>query len=241
MAKVKNIGLIGCGNFGEFILPYLIRHAPLYALVNVYDKKTKPGIWYSADIKYAASSDLVVLSVPSMSLESILIEIKDYVRKDAIVVDVCSVKMKPCKLMEKYLPETAEIIGTHPLFGPQSAKDGIRGLKMVLCPIRTNRINEISSFLETSFGLDVIVTSPEDHDRQMAYVRGLTHLIGMALGKMNLPLTGLTTETYEHLMSIINVVGHDSPELFYSIQKENPYSKEISDKFLKTISKLSKR
>lgn len=234
---MKTIGLIGCGNFGEFILPYLKK----YGLVNVYDLKTKPGIWYAANIKYAASCDLVILSVPSQNLEELLIKTKDYIKKDAIVVDVCSVKVNPCKLLEKYLPGNVEIIGTHPLFGPQSGKNGIQGLKIVLCPIRTNRINDISSFLKSSFDLDVIITSPEDHDRQMAYVQGLTHLIGMALGEMNLPLTGLTTKTYEHLMDVINVVGHDSKELFESIQKENPYTKEISDKFLEHISKLSKR
>lgn len=232
---MKTIGLIGFGNFGKFILPYLQKSGP----VSIYD--TKYNVPEFGTLEEVASRDLVVLSVPSQNLEELLIRSKDYIRADAIVADVCSVKVNPCQLMEKYLPSTAEIIGTHPLFGPQSGKDGISGMKMVLCPIRTNRINKISSYLKSSFGLNVIITSPEDHDRQMAYVQGLTHLIGMALSEMNLPLAGLATKTYEHLMDVINVVGHDSPELFYSIQKENPYSKGISDKFLEEISKLSKR
>lgn len=234
-SSCPEIGLIGCGNFGRFILPYLRK----FGRVSVYDPKY--NVPEFRRLEEVASRDLVVLSVPSQNLEELLKEAKDYIKKDAIVVDVCSVKVNPCKLMEKYLPETIEIIGTHPLFGPQSGKNGIHGLKMVLCPIRTNRIKNVSSFLETSFGLNVLITSPEDHDRQMAYVQGLTHLIGMALNEMNLPLTGLTTKTYEHLMDVINVVGHDSAELFYSIQKENPYAKDISDKFLKQISKLSRR
>lgn len=232
---MKTIGLIGFGNFGKFILPYLQKCGH----VSIYDPKYNVSEF--GTLEEVASRDLVVLAVPSQNLEELLIQTKDYIKKDGTVVDVCSVKVNPCKLMDKYLPGNLEIIGTHPLFGPQSGKDGIQGLKMVLCPIRTNRINDISSFLESSFGLSVIITSPEDHDRQMAYVQGLTHLIGMALGEMNLPLTGLTTKTYEHLMGVINVVGQDSKELFYSIQKENPYSKEISDKFLEHISKLSKR
>lgn len=236
MKEIKDIGLIGCGDFGEFMLPHLKRLA--HGLVYVHDKRTKPEIWYSADIKQVASSDLVLLSVPSTSLESVLIEIKDSVKKDAVVADVCSVKVKPCQLMKKYLPETAEIIGTHPLFGPQSAKDGIEGLKIVLCPVRTSNIEKISCFLD-NLGLEVIVTSPEEHDKQMAYAQGLTHFVAKALSNMDIGYISQRTKAYELLLELERMLENDSEELFLSIQKDNPYSKKAREKFLKQLKLLN--
>ena len=38
--------------------------------------------------------------------------------------------------MERLLPATASILGTHPMFGPDSARGGVAGLPMILCPVR---------------------------------------------------------------------------------------------------------
>lgn len=36
-------------------------------------------------------------------------------------MDVCSVKVWPCRWLEKYCPDDVEILGSHPMFGPDSA------------------------------------------------------------------------------------------------------------------------
>ena len=225
MKQIKEIGLIGFGDFGRFIFPYLKD----YAEVSVYDAKE---IHKKSSLEETASKDLVVLSVPVQNLEEVLVSIKDYVKEDALVADVCSVKLKPCQLMEKYLPKTAEIIGTHPLFGPQSGKYGIMGQKIVICPVRTSSIDSISSFLYNAFESNVILSTPEEHDRQMAYVQGLTHFIAKALDNMKLPAFNQSTKAYELLLELKELLSKDSEELFWSIQKENPYAKDVRIKFL---------
>ena len=235
MKKIKNIGLIGYGNFGEFILPYLQKQAS----VLIYDIKPNDKVWY-LDIKSVAKCDLVVLAVPSSNLESVLADISGHVKNDATVVDVCSVKIKPCKLMQKYLPKTVEIIGTHPMFGPVSGANGIQGLPIVLCPVRTRRIEEIAKFLDKESGLNPIVTSPEEHDKQMAYVQGLTHFISKAILDMKVPFTTMYTKAYDLLLQVTDYLGDDSNELFLSIQNDNPYAKEVREKFVKMLSDIEK-
>ena len=38
------------------------------------------------------------------------------------------------------------VVATHPLFGPQSARDGIAGLKVAVCPIRGRRGARVAVF-----------------------------------------------------------------------------------------------
>lgn len=221
------IGLIGLGNFGRFLYPYLKKNS---SCVFVYDKKN------GDDIKPAASCDIVIYSVPAQNLEQALLESREYIKKGALVMDVCSVKAKPCELMEKYLPETTEIIGTHPLFGPNSAKWSISGHNIVLCDVRTERIEEVAIYLEQKYRLNAIVTSPKEHDMQMAYVQGLTHLLAKVLNQIDTYRTQRTA-AYDMLMKFKEILSHDSDALYNTIQKENPYAKIARDKFLEELIK----
>lgn len=66
-----------------------------------------------------------------------------HMRVGEITLDVGSVKMEPAQAMLEGLPDHVEIVG-HSLFGPQSARGGISGLKIAICPVRgynTNRQN----------------------------------------------------------------------------------------------------
>ena len=61
-------------------------------------------------------------------LEPVLKEVAPFIKPGALVVDVASVKVKPTGWMEQHVPAHADIVGLHPLFGPQSGKNGIAGL-----------------------------------------------------------------------------------------------------------------
>ena len=56
--------------------------------------------------------------------------------------------------MSKILPEKVEIIGTHPLFGPQSGRAGIAGMRVAFCPVRTTRAEQIKRFFIGRFKIE---------------------------------------------------------------------------------------
>jgi len=93
-----------------------------------------------------AACRVVLLACPVETLEVVTKAISPHLRPGAVVLDVGSVKMIPAEIMCRNLPEHVGIVGTHPLFGPQSARDGIRGLKIAICPIgvRTVRVSQHS-------------------------------------------------------------------------------------------------
>lgn len=235
------LGIIGFGNFGQFASPFLTP----YCQVTAYDKFLDDEVLERLNVKKGtlkevASKQILLLAVPVQFLEEVLVEIKDLVKPDALIMDVSSVKVKPLKLMVQYLPETVEIIGLHPLFGPQSGKNGIEGLNMVVCPVRTKHANELIKFFDRILKLNVLERTPEIHDQQMAYVQALTHFIGRAVNEMDIPDVEQKTPAYQFLLNIKRNLGQDSLDLFYTIEKENPFAKGVRSQFLKELNKLNK-
>ena len=128
--KDKNleIGIIGFGHFGRFIAIHLNKTNKVFVSdkINKYREAQKIGVIFCSQ-KEVLSKDILILAVPTSKLKDVLLKIKPHLKKETIIVDICSVKVLPCKLMKRILPEN-EIIGTHPLFGPQSGKQGIKNM-----------------------------------------------------------------------------------------------------------------
>ena len=94
-------------------------------------------------------------------------------------MDVYSVKIHPKEVFEAHLvARGADLILTHPLFGPDSASGGLAGLPIALHNLGASR--EVFDHWVRRFrelGLTPVIRTPEEHDRAAAYSRGLTHLI----------------------------------------------------------------
>jgi prephenate dehydrogenase len=179
----------------------------------------------------AAGCDLVVLAVPVARMGEVLRLMAPHLRAGAIVADVGSVKLVPARLMAEILPAHVEVLGTHPLFGPQSASAGLTGHKITLCPIRCPSVHRIAAFLRRAFGLRVFLTTAEEHDREAAVVQGLTHLIAKVLVRMEPLPKRLTTASFEHLMRGVEMVRHDAPGVFEAIERDNPFAAGVRERF----------
>ena len=236
----KELGFIGFGGFGKFIIPHLIP----YFEITVFDKtdlsaKAKElGVQWGT-LESTASKEIVALAVPVQFLEELLIDTKTFFKPKALVFDLSSVKIKPIELMLKHLPDYVDIIGTHPLFGPQSGKDGIEGLNIVVCPVRTKKNHSLIRFFAKELKLNVLERTPIVHDKQMAYVQALTHFVGRAVNAMDIPDVEQKTPAYQYLLYIKRNLGQDSLDLFLTIEKENPYAKEVRDQFIEELKVLN--
>ena len=225
MSTKETLGLIGFGAFGRLIA----RHLTPAFTVRAFDPAQPAGA-AMATLEEAASCPVVVLAMPVNQLEQAVRAIGPHLRPGALVLDVCSVKVVPAEIMRRDLPAHVDIVATHPLFGPQSAAGGIAGLKIAVCPIRGTRAPCVAAFLD-SLGLDVIMTTPEEHDREAAMVQGLTHLIAKVLVQME-PLPGrMTTRSFDLLMQGVNMVRDDAAAVFEAIERTNPFSREVRRRF----------
>jgi prephenate dehydrogenase len=235
-----SVGIIGFGAFGRLIAQHLRPYFQLYA----YDPVSPPlGVADTHSVTMttlseAARCQIVILAVPVNRLAETVAAIRPDLIAGSLVLDVGSVKMIPAEIMRRGLPDHVDIVATHPLFGPQSARGGIRGLKIAVCPIRGRRGPRVAAFLRKALGLDVIVTTPEAHDREAATVQGLTHLIAKVLVQMEPLPTRMTTKSFDMLMEGVGMVRHDAPEVFQAIERSNPYSREVRRRFFDLASAL---
>lgn len=178
-----------------------------------------------------AGCPVVVLAVPVSQLTDTARAITPHLQSGALVLDVGSVKVVPADIMLRELPAHVRIIATHPLFGPQSARSGIAGLKVAVCPVRGTDGPRVGAFLRRALGLQVIMTTPEAHDLEAAMVQGLTHLIAKVLVQMEPLPTRMTTRSFDLLMQGVGMVRHDAPEVFQAIEQANPYAQEVRRRF----------
>ena len=239
---MKEIGIIGFGQFGQFMAQHLASFFDVTVCDNsdLQAEAQKLGIeWGDFDI--VAAKEIVIFAVPLSAFEQVLSRAVTFLRSDAICFDVCSVKMQPLDMMRRILPETVEIIGTHPLFGPQSGREGIAGMRVALCPVRTDKIDEIKSFLTEKLHLRVFEKTPEAHDEEMAHVQALTHFVARALDELHVSDSELATVSYEELMRAARLVSEDSWALFQTIQQGNPFAGKKRKAFIEKLIELENR
>jgi prephenate dehydrogenase len=229
-----SLGLIGFGAFGRLIARHLSSQSGGRFEILAHDPAATDdmGLVSLTDLATAAACPIVILAVPVEAMQATVAAIAPHVLSDAVVIDVGSVKVLPARLMAEGLPGGVRIVGCHPLFGPQSGKDGIEGLRIAVCPINDDPIaRRVAAFCRAVLGLKVFLVSPEDHDREAAVVQGLTHLIARVLLAMEPLPTRMTTASFERIMQAVEMVRHDSPTVFRAIERDNPFAAEVRQRF----------
>lgn len=240
MTQRKQLGLVGLGQFGRFAARHLRAHFDVLAadVRPVQAQAADLGI-RTGSVAEAAARPIVLLAVPVQALPDALDEVAEHLIRDALVVDVCSVKVAPMRWMRERLPEHVEIVGTHPMFGPRSAPGSLDGQVIVVCPERTERTAPVCKFLE-DLGLEVIVSDAETHDRQAAHTQALAQYVGRALLEIDGADYPIATPAARRLREVSRLVGDDTCELFAAIQKINPYALQMRRRLHERLDELDR-
>jgi len=237
----QTMGIVGFGRFGRFAASHLRNYFDL----SVFDRDDRLAEAQEIGVRIeplqkVAKSSIVLLCVPISQIRSVLMEIVPHLVENSLVVDTCSVKGYPVFQMETILPSHVEILGTHPLFGPDSAARGLQGKKIVLCPIRIRDLSTVKSFLNR-LGLNVLISSPQNHDRLMASTQVIVQFLGRAFLEIGLTRQDMATPGYETLINILDVVQNDTWELFRDLQTFNRFAKEMREKLIDSLTTVNQR
>jgi prephenate dehydrogenase len=236
--KRLNIAIIGYGRFGSLLAEILKPYGRIFVISS---RKIKSKGIKQIKMEDLGKIDWIIPCVPISLLKTVLKKIKPFIRKGALITDVCSVKAMPCRWLKEILPPEIEVIGTHPMFGPDSAKRGLKGLQVVVCPVRNSegtfkRVTDVFRKMK----LKIIKTTPEEHDRQAAVSLSLVHFIGRALASVDIKARKISTVGFERLLAVCETVNNDTWQLFVDMQKYNPYAGKIRRKFIQSLKKIEK-
>ncbi len=263
-SKPLKIGVVGFGRFGQFIAKTLGRHGKIVVTSrsDYTDVANEMGAEYvplsDLDAFLDKNLDVIIMATSIVSfdgtVESFAPHIQDYISRTGrapLVVDVLSVKEHARDILLDRLPAECDILCTHPMFGPDSGKNGWNNLNFVFEKTRVDGVlfdpnsdldfernkgddfNEDFSYTEAmdrierflsiweEEGCRMVPLSCQAHDEFAANSQFITHLMGRILGQQGLRKTPIDTKGFESVLKLIDSTTADSFDLFYGLYKFN--------------------
>ncbi len=155
-------------------------------------------------------SCLIILATPLLTFGALLQSIASKMTAEMIVTDVGSAKVQVCQLARKILPFPQRFVGSHPMAGgigqgPDAAREGLfagRPCVMTPCAGIDPKAKAIVAALWEGLGMVVQEMDAEEHDKKVACISHLPHVIATALvscadeqGAMSMASTGFRDTT----------------------------------------------
>lgn len=200
--------------------------------------KEQLDVEISTSLAAVKSADVVIISVPIDTFEAVVKELQPHIHSGQIIMDVTSIKVSPVDIMHRYL-KSASVLGTHPVFGP-GARDLVNK-NFVLTPTSEKEqalAEKVRQYLE-KLGAKVSLMPPQEHDKMMAVVLGLSHFIAIVSANTLLGLGKLKTmgdiggSTYKLLRTLAESVVSEDAEFYASLQMNLPGLPEMQELFQK--------
>jgi len=190
-------------------------------------------------------SDIIIVSVPIKSTIPVIREITPFIKEGKLLMDLTSLKVGPINEM---LKSKADVLGAHPLFAPSIGD--VRGQTIILCPqrISNKELYQKVNFILTNRGANIVEMTPEEHDKMMAVIQGLTHFSAIALchcmKDLNFDIKKsfeCTSPVYRLTLDMAGRILNQEPELYADISLLNPITPEILLQYIKSAETLFKK
>ncbi|MEE1129506.1 MAG: prephenate dehydrogenase [Methanobrevibacter sp.] len=206
------------------------------------------NVEYSNDnIEAIQNADIVIFSVPIEHTSQTIKEVAPHAPEGSLLMDVCSIKTEAAEALMKYAPENVEILPCHPMFGPRVPT--IKRQIVVLTPVENrspNWFDRVQKFLIKS-ECEVVITTPEEHDKYMSIVQGLTHFsfitLASTIRKLHINVEksrSFSSPVYSLMLDMVSRIVYQNPYLYYSIQKNNKETANARKALIKEGIYLSK-
>jgi prephenate dehydrogenase len=182
----------------------------------------------------ALQCDVLMISVPIRDTVAVIEEVTPLLTPHQILCDLTSVKMKP---MEAMLRSRAKVVGLHPMFGPSVSS--LYGQTIIVTPGPDTEVAQktlLQIFRER--GAILTLSTPEEHDRLMAIIQGLTHFSTLCMAETMRSLgTDLdraltcTSPIYRIEMGLIGRLLGQDPDLYGDMLTWNPFVPPVIEAF----------
>jgi len=221
----------GKGGMGRWIARFLAGQGHR---VRILDPATETTPFpEESDIEAARNADLVMVAVPMSACADVLVALAN-IKPRGVIAEMCSLKSHLTPVLDRLRRNGVRVVSFHPMFGPDVRMLSDRTI--VFCT--DGRPEDIAVvrglFEETSAKL--VEMEVADHDRRMAAVLGLTHLVNLVYARA-LSCSGLTAQrlvevagvTFQKQIATTLEVVAENPGLYYEIQALNPAAPEIAE------------
>lgn len=233
--------------FWLWLLKYLTSHFKNLDIIITWTDKIKGEIiskkynvrFLVDNINAVRNREVIIYSLPISLTEQIIKETWKFIDKKSIVLDVTSIKKISVSAFKKYLSKEILVIPTHPMFWPYI--ESLSGQVIALTPVSSVKENifykKFKKYLHKSW-MNIIESSANKHDKNMAIVQWLTHFNMFITWKtieklwVNIKWTlDFVSPIYKILISCVSRYLHQNPSLYWDIQKYNDQVKNVDNTF----------
>jgi len=189
---VIGLGLIG----GSFALNLKLKGFPgKITAVDINPEAIEKGLELqfidSGSIKHSivSGADLIVIATPVGVYETVIEQIKPYIKRGTVVTDLGSVKGEIVIRCEELLEGVAPFVGGHPIAGTEKSgvENAVENLfvdaKFIVTPTERTDPEALKKVkrLWQNLGSDVVEMDPFHHDRVFAAVSHLPHVVAYSI------------------------------------------------------------
>ncbi|KAI7744360.1 hypothetical protein M8C21_013813 [Ambrosia artemisiifolia] len=229
--RTLNIGIIGFGPFAQFLAETMIKQDHVVRATSRSDYSALLGPKFFRDMEefMKVGHDVIMICTSILSVSEVVKSIPFHcLKKPTLFADVLSVKEHPRQILLQEVPEDSDVVCTHPMFGPESGKDGWNGLNFMYERVRVRDEDVCSRFLNIfeSEGCKMIEMTCEEHDRLAAQSQFVTHTIGRILSEMQITNTPIDTKGFEKLVQVKENTANDSLDLYTGLFIHNRFAKQ---------------
>jgi len=253
----KHIAVIGLGLMGGAFALGLRKLEPASIMATDRNKEVLEKALEEKIIDYGAQTPAEIAQMLSQSHVIILcLYPKDaihfvktygqYFRENAILTDIVGVKEPIIRDIKEALPPCVDFIPGHPMAG--SEKEGFLGAtdsifigrNYVLTPLPENKaenLDFIKAMIKSLGFVNIVESTPEEHDRKIAFTSQLCHVIAAALvdADDDLKITDFEGGSFGDLTRIAMINAPMWTELFLMNKKALLAEIEQFEKSLQTI------
>lgn len=157
-----------------------LEEAKRLGIIDSYTQNIRDGV---------KDADVIIVATPVGSIVDIIAENQKHMKDGAIITDVGSVKGDIVEAVDKVLDARLHFVGGHPIAGTEksgasAAFPGLyRGSRCILTPTeKTDKaaLDKVSRMWQAAHA-DVIVMETEEHDKILAAISHLPHMVAYAL------------------------------------------------------------
>ena len=183
--------------------------------------------------------DYVLLCTPTKNTPEIIRLISKEMKRGSYLIEISSQKSKVHQTLLK-TPSKVNPICIHPMFGP--GIKNIKGKNIIIVPIKDAQ-KELTATKLLFPGANFVTIDATEHDKKIAVILGLTHLINIAFANIlakdeKISLTEkMAGTTFKAQRIITESILTESAELIETIVS-NPEVRKYGEEFWKDIGRL---
>jgi len=228
--KVAIVG--SSGGMGSFFARYFLSKGDE---VNGSDtrrtKISQPGFKFHRSNRDAVRGcDLTIIATPMGRTLEVAKEVAGSLRRGSVLVEITSVKGETLAKLRSAVGKRARLLSVHPLFGPALEPKSMK--IAVICRRGSKKDARLAEELFPE--ARIIEMTQAQHDRTMAVVLSLTHLLNFVYAKTASKYLApsefmrVSTPNSSMQMTVAEAILAQDPGLCYDIQSRNRYSRRVA-------------